>query len=177
MTTALLDVISGVQQQLRNLRETLVRDPEVAHYRRSLTCIDELASALSSDFDLPRRSAARVSKPKPMTIARLKRSLAYQRKRRGQVQKELTSALSCKMSGRISNIYFIRVALADPNICAQSMSEFLRDFPASETNHIHRSYVSSIRMPFASLRRACRKRRCSMRSQFARRACGDKIAR
>lgn len=83
--------------------------------------IRELVETLEDDFDMARCR-------KQLTREQLTKQLAYQKRRRLDVQSQVDE-MSGKIASKIQNIWFVRVGLADPYVPAQTLSRFCRDFP------------------------------------------------
>ena len=117
-------------------------------HEQSISAISFLLDALSEDFDVVAQGPPRGDN---RTTRQFQKALSHQKRARATLQEELDQSTGATMSGRISNLWYIRAGLSDPSIPAQTLSSFCRDFPTKETGAISKSTVSTVRDAMAEI--------------------------
>ena len=117
----ILDTARLVQSRLQKLRGQLVAFPGGEHmFRKSLVAMSSLEGVLKADLDVSSVHLLR----KRVSIRSLQNRVTHLKRKRRQDQAKLHTLEATKISGRIQNIWFVRVAMADPSVAVETLERF-----------------------------------------------------
>lgn len=153
MTTLTKDVRS-VFQQLSSLKLRL------SHERPQSTCIptiEQTMNALAADFDVAsekprgRKRDAKDAWSSSQQMVQLKRQIAYRTSCREKSDQSLLEHLGHPVSGRICNVWLLRVALSPPNVPIRKLVEWCLDFNVDLVQPVGRTFVPNAKDAFCEL--------------------------
>ena len=94
--------------------------------------MDVFLESLETEFNLPEVpiSSSQASKP---SYEQLERQIRYQKRKREQAEEQLRDNMAARMGQRIQTLWYVRTAMADPTIPAQTLRNLRKEFPITES--------------------------------------------
>ena len=94
--------------------------------------MDVFLESLETEFNLPEVpiSSSQASKP---SYEQLERQIRYQKRKREQAEEQLRDNMAARMGQRIQTLWYVRTAVADPIVPAQTLSNVCKEFPITES--------------------------------------------
>ena len=112
--------------------ELLTHHSGAQRFRSTLAAVASLRQALVADFEA---GVAHKRRPR-VGIRKLQNQVQHLKRKRAEAKRKLDEAIGDKVSGRIQNIWYTRVALADPSIPTRTLEQFCTSFPQKETQSL-----------------------------------------
>ena len=116
--STVIQQVSSLKEQLQNLRSSILALPVSSEFELSLSAIADLSIALDGDFDcFQRRGRKRASEESTRSqVDTLRRQVRYQTKKADAKEALANDLQYAKVSGRIKNLWFVRIILARPDL-------------------------------------------------------------
>lgn len=138
----------ALQRDIGKLQAALLTHPSGAQrFKSTLAAAVSLRQALVADFEV---GIAHERRPR-VGIRSLQNQVQHLKRKRAEVKRKLDAAIGEKVSGRIQNVWYTRVALVDPSVPTRTLEQFCTSFPQVETQSISRTYIGVVRDAFAEV--------------------------
>ena len=138
----------SMKRHLGVFQASLLQQSDGANrFDKTLSAVAALQGALAAEFGATEEGAP----TQEVKLARLQRRLKLVRNAWAKSKKELKAANAEKVSGRIQNLWIVRVAMTDPSIPAATLEQFCTNFPQHETQSASPTQIGAVRDAMAEI--------------------------
>ena len=130
-------VATSARHALEDLRVGIADLGFENDFNSTLHRIEQVLAALS--VELPKASLRR-----GFGGPDLKRKVRRQGDKIEELTEKVRELENAKTSGRIHNLWFVRVCHSPPGIVPRTLAQWLRDFPTKETQSVSHTYVGRV---------------------------------